>query len=153
VINELYHEEPLLSRIASHLAVRAPSLVYRGEPAKGVPPTRHVYDTMLAFNQVREKSPMGWTIFEVKYLELQSSQGNLVARVVMDLPNTVHREQLAELICQGFCTGSVISRRRLRRELDVDRATSGQYYENVRRVLYWLRVTEQEFAELVRVGL
>lgn len=149
----VFYEEPLLCRMASQIALKSPSLVYRGKPAKGVPPTRYAYDTMLAFSYAHAKSPFGSVIFEVKYLELESSQAALVARVVADLPNTVHREKLAELICHGFCTGTHISRRRLRRELDIDRSTSGRYYETARRVAYWLRVIEQEYADLVKKGL
>jgi len=148
-----HREEPLLCRMASKLALHGPSMEYRGVPAKGVAPTSGANDAMLAFSHAHRRSPVGWTIFEVKYLEDPSRQQKLINTVVADLPDTPHRRDLAALVCCCFCSGDQLSRRSLRRELGVDRVTAGQYYESARRSLYWLRTIEHEFARLVRRGM
>ena len=148
-----FSEEPLLCSMASKIAVHGPSLVYQGKPAKGCTPNSGISDAMLAFSHAHKQSPAGWTIFEVKYLELEQKTGSLLKYVVEDLPGIPDRVALGRLVVHCFCTGSQLSRRSLRRSLGVDRVVAGEYYESARKTLYWLRVTEHEFAGLVRDGL
>ena len=148
-----YHDEPLLCSIASRLTLHGPSFEYQGEPSRTTTPASRAYSTALALCHAHERSPIGWAVFEVKYLERTGTQGTLLTHVVNYLPDSVHQRRLGKWVCQVFCTGAPVSRRALRRELGVDRVTAGRYYEDIRRTLYWLRVTEQEFTTLIRKGL